>query len=220
MNQKSGRILAVAFDLDGLMVNTEDIYDDVLGKVLGKRGREFNLELKLKLMGLTAQDAFAVLKDHCGLDEPVEILGLEVKSTFVNEVQHRAKAMEGLAELLAFIDHTGLRRCVATSSPRQLAEATLQSVGLTGFEFVLTGDDVEQGKPNPEIYLKAAAQFGVDPKNMLALEDSLNGSLAAVRSGALTVVIPGEHSLGQDFSHAAEVLSSLADSELRRILAE
>ena len=74
------------------------------------------------------------------------------------------------------------------------------------------------GKPDPEIYLKAAARIGVPPRDVLVLEDSQNGCRAAAAAGAFTVAVPGEHSRGHDFSVAALVIDSLADRRLYKIL--
>ena len=77
---------------------------------------------------------------------------------------------------------------------------------------MLTSEDVQEGKPHPEIYLLAAATHQVDPAEMLVLEDSVLGSQAGVASGAVTVAVPGRHSLGMDYGHVEHVASSLADS--------
>jgi beta-phosphoglucomutase-like phosphatase (HAD superfamily) len=83
----------------------------------------------------------------------------------------------------------------------------------------LTGDDVKQGKPHPEMYLTAAKRLSIAPAQMLVLEDSQNGCAAAVASGAVTVAIPSEHTADQDFSGAWLVAQSLADKRLHELIA-
>ena len=86
------------------------------------------------------------------------------------------------------------------------------------FQFILTSDDIVDGKPHPEIYLKAAERFGLPPADLLVLEDSQNGCRAAVAAGTFAVAVPGGHSRRQDFSGASLVLESLADRRLYEVL--
>ncbi len=214
-------IRAVAFDLDGLMVNTEDIYDDVLDRFLNRRGKSFSLALKLDMMGLIARDAFEVLKTRFQLDENLDDIQAEVETTFGELLPGRIKPTTGLHVLFAVLDGLQIPRAVVTSSPRKLAHLALKSAGIeANFRFVLTGDDVDRGKPDPQIYALAIREFGEDPGQVMALEDSYNGSLAATRSGAFTVVIPGHHSQDQDFSHAHLIARQLDDRRILDLLAK
>ena len=120
--------------------------------------------------------------------------------------------MPGLETLLQKLESKGIPKIVATSSHRKFANRNLAQFELTHrFEFVLTSEDVSQGKPHPEIYLAAAEKLGVAPKNLLVLEDSKTGSTAAAASGAFTVAVPTEHSVGLDFSHVHHVSNRLDD---------
>ncbi|MEC7977855.1 MAG: HAD family hydrolase, partial [Planctomycetota bacterium] len=82
------------------------------------------------------------------------------------------------------------------------------------FEFLVCGEDVERGKPAPDIYLKAAEKLGVPPHQILALEDSHTGSRAAVAAGFHTIAVPGEHSADQDFSHVVFVAQRIDDPRI------
>ena len=113
------------------------------------------------------------------------------------------------------MEAAGIPKAIATSSCRELADACLTPFDLRGDSaFVLTSEDIVRGKPDPEVYLAAAARFGVQPAEMLVLEDSQNGCRAAAAAGAFTVAVPGEHSRQQDFSVASLVVGSLADARL------
>lgn len=201
------------------MVNTEEIYDTILDEFLQKRGHRFDLELKRSMMGLKAEDAIEVLNARFELSESHAEIRSEVENLFQKHLATMLKPMDGLRQLLELVDRLNLPRGVATSSPRSLALLSLKLAQIeSGFQFVLTGDDVTNGKPDPEMYLMAAQRFGVQPHEMMVLEDSRTGSLAAARAGALTIAIPGQHSEGLDFSHADQVLSSLNSPEIRQIL--
>ncbi len=82
------------------------------------------------------------------------------------------------------------------------------------FAFTLTAEDIVQGKPHPEVYLKAAERFAIEPGQMLVLEDSQTGVRAAAAAGALVVAVPGQHSRNQDFHEATLVIDGLSDPRL------
>jgi HAD superfamily hydrolase (TIGR01509 family) len=108
---------------------------------------------------------------------------------------------------------------VATSSARRYLETILQRFNLLErFHFTLTAEDVTHGKPHPEIYLKAAERLQVAPQEMLVLEDSHAGSLAAAKAGAVVISVPNEHSRFQDFSHAVAIATRLDDACVLQLL--
>ncbi len=107
------------------------------------------------------------------------------------------------------------RKAIATSSVRAFTERVLGQFNLAPrFKFILTAEDVSEGKPHPEIYLKAAARLNVEPRQMMVLEDSYNGCQAAITAGAFTVAVPGGQSRSQDFSSASLVADTLADPRI------
>jgi len=208
----NSRIRAVVFDMDGLMFNTEDLYNIVGERLLQKRGQRFTNELKLAMMGLPGPQAFEVMRSRCGLSDSVESLKQETDEIFVDLLPKEIQKMPGLDSLLQLVEQQKLPKAVATSSQRKFATRALGFFDLEPrFEFVLTGDDVERGKPNPDVYLLAAKNLSVEPQQMLVLEDSLIGSRAAKAAGAITIAVPTHHSADCDFSHVDHVASSLAD---------
>ncbi len=203
------------------MVNTEDIYDEVLETFLGRRGFAFTLDLKLAMMGLTARDAFGVLSQRFGLEQELDVIQHEVERIFFELIPQKIRTMEGLFSLFEQIDQRSIPRVVVTSSPRKLANWAMKFAGIErNFQFVLTGDDIERGKPDPQIYQLAMQKLNVAPTQLMVFEDSYNGSLAAARAGAFTIAVPGRHSVNQDFSHADLVVSSLQDQRIFDLLVE
>jgi HAD superfamily hydrolase (TIGR01509 family) len=210
------RIRAVTFDMDGLMFNTEDLYDEVTTIVLSRRGKQYTLEHKLSMMGLPGPKAFEVLSTRLMLNDAYEIFQSEMDAVFADILSAKIQKMPGLDELLQILEEKQIPKAVATSSHRQFAETALGIFDLIGrFEFILCGEDVLHGKPHPEIYLTSAQRLRVAVNEMLAFEDSLHGSRAASASGAYTVAIPTSHSRGLDFSHAHLIADSLADPRVR-----
>lgn len=209
------RIQAVTFDMDGLMFNTEDLYDEVTSVVLARRGKEYTLSQKLKMMGLPGPKAYAVLQSELGLEDSYRDFQGEIDEVFADVLPVKIEKMPGLDQLLSLLETKAIPKAVATSSHRKFAATALGKFGLIErFEFVLCGCDVTHGKPHPEIYLTAASRLKVRPENMLALEDSVNGSRAAVAAGAFTIAIPTSHSRDQNFGHVQRVVQSLHDEAL------
>ncbi|TWT36253.1 Phosphorylated carbohydrates phosphatase [Posidoniimonas corsicana] len=211
-------IRAVAFDMDGTMANSEDVYEHVGTETLRRRGHEFTDELRHRMMGQPAAQALAVMIAHHGLSDTVEALEAEGEELFWEIAHTILKPMPGVEQIIAEVDRAGLPRCVVTSGSRRYAERILGEVGLTGFQFYITADDVKHGKPHPEPYLQAAERFGVEPAELLVLEDSANGCKAGVAAGAVTVALPNHHTAGHDFTGAALVADTLADPGIRNLL--
>jgi HAD superfamily hydrolase (TIGR01509 family) len=210
---------AVVFDLDGLMVNTEDLYQDVGGEMLRRRGKLFDAELLDAMMGRPADVALKIMIDWHALDATIEELASETDELFENLLDERLAVMPGLLPLLARLEAARLPKAIATSSGPDFVSRVLSKFDLARrFQFILTCDDIAQGKPHPEIYLLAARRFGLQPSELLVLEDSQNGCRAAIAAGTVAVAVPGGHSHRHDFSGAALVAESLADARLWALL--
>jgi len=210
MNKQTPKIKAVVLDMDGTMFNSEHIYNAVLETMLQKRGQIFTNDLKMKMMGLPGPEAFRVMKTDCELSDSIQSLSVEAHDIFFRLMPGRIQMMPGLTELLAHIENAGLPKAIATSSTTRLTRAALETFDLVPrFEFFITGDDVTDGKPHPEVYLTAAKRLNVAPTEMLVLEDSVTGSRAAAASGAFTIAIPEPHSSGGDFSHVDLIVDRL-----------
>jgi HAD superfamily hydrolase (TIGR01509 family) len=189
------RPLAVVFDLDGLMFDTEALFAKVIADMLEARGKPSNPGIMRAMIGRRAVDAGDAFRQLSGLQEPKDALMAEARIRFHDEVETAVHPTPGLFALLQHLAAIGLPRAVATSSRRSYAEALIGRHGLLEhFSFLLTSEDVLQGKPDPEIYRKAADRFGVSSGSMLVLEDSAAGISAAKGAGAFAVGVPHAHS--------------------------
>ncbi len=210
---------AVVFDLDGLMFNTEDLYQDVGTEMLRRRGKTFDAELLDGMMGRPANAALQLMIDYHGLKCTVSELMAETDSIFATLLEDRLQQMPGLGGLLMALEQAGIPKAIATSSGPAFVRRVLDHFQLAHrFEFFLTCDDVRDSKPHPEIYLLAAERLGISPTDMLVLEDSQNGCRAAVAAGAVVVAVPSGHSLRHQFPDAALIAESLADPRLYKLL--
>lgn len=212
-------IQAAVFDLDGLLVNTEELYQHVGSELLRRRGKTFGPDLLDAMMGRPPAVSLAIMIEWHGLADTVETLAAETGAIFAGLLDERLEPMPGAMDLVDTLAGRGLPRAVATSSGPAFAHDVLGRVGLLDrFAFVLTSADVVNGKPDPEIYLAAAARLGVDPAAMIVFEDSHNGCRAAVAAGAVVVAVPGGHSRRHDFTGARLVADSLADPRIAGLL--
>lgn len=210
---------AVAFDMDGLMVNTEELFFEVGQTILRRRGREFTDTLRRSMMGLPGPKALELMISTEQLSDTVAVLAAESEEVFAGMLPHRLRPLTGLLDLLDALDAHSIPRCVATSSSLRFAREVLAGISvLDRVDFVITAEHVPNGKPHPDIYLGAADKLGVAAQSMIVFEDSHHGSRAGVAAGACTVAVPGDHSRHHDFSGVCFVADSLADVRIRQLL--
>ncbi|MDR1925870.1 MAG: HAD family phosphatase [Planctomycetaceae bacterium] len=209
------KIRAVAFDMDGLMFDTESVYWKSASALLGRRGDEYTDDLCNSVMGCPPQYCFELFKKTFSYSESWQELQKESEELFLEFLKEGFSAMPGLFELLDFLELRAVSKCICTSSSRRVVSAVLSSYGVEGrFEFVLTAEDIVRGKPEPEIYLKAAANFGIKSDELLVLEDSVAGCNAAYASNAFPVVVLAEHNKSGNFENAKLIVNSLNAPEI------
>jgi HAD superfamily hydrolase (TIGR01509 family) len=184
-------IEAVVFDMDGLILDTETIYREVMMEAAGAHGAELPDAVFLAMVGLPADSSRLVALDHFGDDFPYEPWIGRVSDLAHARLADGAPLKAGVVELLDRLDMLGLPRAIATSSSRAGVERHLQPAGLLDrFNAVVAAGDYVRGKPHPDPFLAAAAHLGVRPEQCLALEDSHNGVRAAHAAGMMTVMVP------------------------------
>lgn len=195
--------LAILSDMDGLLLDTEAIskrsFDDVAKRYDLRNGDEIFMHL-IGLNQAAHQKIFAQLLPK-NID--AERYDAEWKQRFLEYLQHDVPLKGGVVNFLNTLRAKEIPAAVGTSSSRQKAENFLKRAGIRDyFITVIGGDDVQHGKPHPDIYLKAAAAIGVAIEDCLVLEDSNNGVLSAVRAGARVIQIP-------DLSPPSDEISAL-----------
>lgn len=182
----------VIFDMDGLMFDTERIYYKAWQEAAKAYGYEITWEIYKQIVARNSRYIEKVLKQIWGNDFPYKAV-CEKKRTLADTqvetegIQHK----EGLLELLDNLDQKGIQKVVATSSMREKAIHYLTLGGIKDrFDWIICGCDVEESKPNPEIFLKAAAHLGIAPVDCMVLEDSKLGIKAAKAAEMTGVLVP------------------------------
>ena len=212
-------IRGVMFDLDGLMFDTEVLYQEVGRTILARRDREFTAELLDQMMGRQSAKALQIMIDYHALDITVSELASESMEVMRELLSTRLNPMPGLLALLDALEAAEMPKAIATGSTRDFLDHVLELSNLTSrFRFTLSGDDLEHGKPAPDIYLLASEKLGFPPEQVLVLEDSQLGCQAAVASGTYTVAVPSGHSHSHQFPGAKFIADTLEDKRIYQAL--
>lgn len=202
--------VAIIFDMDGLMVDTEPLARQAWDATLAPYGRQLDDVVYNRMIGhRTDASARMVLEVYALPLTAVELV--RRKQALMLEIcADGVPVMPGLVELHAAIAKRELSWGVATSSPRTQAEAVLRQLGLReACGAIAAGDEVAHGKPAPDIYLLASERLHVAPARCLALEDSGPGCLAAHRAGMMVAAVPHAATASADFTAADVVYASL-----------
>lgn len=186
-------IKAVIFDMDGLMFDTERLWDTLWEPSCRALGLEMPQDLEAFFTGGRGL-AGVKLNEHIQKFFPQADPQVIVEKIWELAEQRFAQGVPckpGLAELLETLEEKKLPRIVASSSPRALIQKNLETTGMARyFDQVVCGADVRHSKPAPDIFLEAARRLGVDIRDCLVLEDSFNGVRAGHAAGAVTVMVP------------------------------
>jgi HAD superfamily hydrolase (TIGR01509 family) len=190
-------IRALIFDMDGLLVDSEPLAARALEEFLRLHDRELRPELLGRTIGRRLPEAIALLAETYELATPVEELTRTYDQLRLAALRGNLRPMPGAAALLTFARQAGLRLALATSSLRTHADLSLAETKLAGlFDAEATGDEVERGKPAPDIFLLAAARLGVEPADCVVLEDAPAGIAAAAAAGMRRLWVPNPATRG------------------------
>ena len=205
-------IRAVVFDLDGVLIDSEQVWDDVREALAHERGGRWHEGAQRDMMGMSSPEWSRYMHERIGLAEPPE----EINRIVVERMLERYA--EGPPWLPGAID--AVRRLaadfvlgLASSSNRELIDRVLEAGGIAGcFRATASSEEVAAGKPAPDVYLEVACRLGVDPHDCTAIEDSHNGIRSAKAAGMRCVAIPNAHfPPGEATAEADAVVASLAE---------
>lgn len=210
---------ALIFDFDGLILDTEGPIYRSWKEVYEAHGVALPFELWVKTIGSSNQ-AFHPqhhLEEKLGRELPQDVLDRRVDRRV--ELVLAQPLLPGVADLVEAARAAGLKAGVASSSSRDWVDGHLQRLGIRDrFDCLCTRDDVEQVKPEPDLYLAALDCLGVAAVEAVAIEDSPNGITAAKRAGLRCVAVPNPITAGLDLSQADVRLTSLAEVTLPQLL--
>lgn len=194
------------------MIDTERLYFEVERIMARKFGKEVKDETLWKMMGRKPLEAITVFAEDLELDiSPKKLLEIR-DELFVKKLVNEVEPMPGLFDILNILKGK-VKMAIATGSPQKFLKIVLDKLKIESyFDVFVTSDEVEKGKPDPEVYNTAVKRLKVAPFECVVLEDSSNGALAAVRAGCYTIAVPTVYTNKQDFSFVNYVAKDLKDA--------
>ena len=183
-------IQAVVFDLDGVLIQSEEVWDSVRERYVVERGGRYDEEVQRAMMGMSAPEWSRYLRDEAGVPEEPEAINRDVVELMLEAYRRELPLLPGAQETVRRIAAT-FRLALASSSNREIFEEVLDLAGLEDcFQATVSSEEVARGKPAPDVYLEAARRLGVEPELCAAVEDSHAGIRSAKTAGMRVLAIP------------------------------
>ncbi|MGN1398593.1 MAG: HAD family hydrolase [Erysipelotrichaceae bacterium] len=208
-------VKGVIFDFDGVIVESEPLFLDSIIMYLRQFNIETNYDDLTYLLGMVMDDIVVELKNRYALADDIATISKETAEVYESiKSLDRFSLINGVKEFLDKCQRMGIKMCVASSSSMDYLLMLIRHFGLEGyFEFVLTGDDFEKCKPDPQIYNTAAARLAIDKNELIIIEDAYNGILAAKRANIFTYGLKASV-IKQDTSLADKQINGYYEIEL------
>lgn len=212
-NKATTMIKAVIFDLDGTLIDTEQLGYNIFKQAALLLDLHLPDSVYFSMIGLTKRDSAKLLRTSIPdiSDEKLDLLGVTYDDLYAKSIHSSVPLRPGAIEALEFVQKSNLRCSLATSSSRRLMKHKVTTTDIEKyFDHICTGDEVTNGKPSPEIFEKAVNCLGLDPSHCLVVEDSEAGVISATRAGLATVLVQGIAPIHTDVKSLAFMhLSSL-----------
>jgi HAD superfamily hydrolase (TIGR01509 family) len=183
-------IEAVVFDMDGLLIQTEELWDEVRETLARERGGSYGPENQRTMMGMSSPEWSRYMHETVGLPESPDEIAAEVVRRMAAGYREHLPLIEGAADAVRRLaDRWPLG--LASSSNRPLIDLALELSGLAPlFQTTVSSEEVARGKPSPDVYLEAARRLGVAPERIAAVEDSHSGIRSARAAGMRVIAVP------------------------------
>jgi HAD superfamily hydrolase (TIGR01509 family) len=208
----AGQIIAVVFDMDGVLVDTEHLWDEVREQLTAEWGGRYTPEAQEAMMGMSSGEWSRYLHETVGLRESPARINTEVVRRMLERYETDLPVIPGAVDAVRRLADAELRLALASSSNRVLIDAVLRRLELTPFFAVtVSSEEVARGKPAPDVYLEAARRLGVPPEECAAIEDSASGIRAAHAAGMRVIAYPNRHypPSAESLGLASDVIDSL-----------
>ena len=183
---------AVVFDLDGVLVQSEELWDAARRELAEEHGVEWPDDATDAMMGMSSKEWSRYMHDEVGVSDPPEEINGKVLAWVEKRYREDLPWIPGAREAVRRIGER-LQLGLATSSNREIIDIVVEVGGFEDLlEVTVSSEEVERGKPAPDVYLEATRRMGVDPAATAAVEDSTNGLLAAKAAGMRVIAIPND----------------------------
>lgn len=204
---------AFIFDMDGVIIDSEPIHFEVDIQTMSYLGHDISKEDLEKYVGTTNPAMWQSIRQEYNLLQTVEEIIEYQSAKKISTLRGlEIEPIEGIKELIINLKEYDIPVAIASSSPRGFIEEVLSKLGMENdFDCVVSGEEVAQGKPAPDVYIEAARQLGVDVKRCLVLEDSRNGIIAAKAAGMRCIGFVNPNSGNQDLSKADYIVEDIRE---------
>ena len=183
----------VVFDLDGVVVDSEQVWDDVREQLANERGGNWHDGAQAAMMGMSSPEWSAYMHEEIGLSESPQEINDEVVRRMLDRYAERLPLIDGAVDAVRRLGGE-FTLGVASSSNRPLIASVLEHAGIAdAFDAVVSSEEVERGKPAPDVYLEAIRRLRTEPSRTAAVEDSSNGIRAAHAAGMRVIALPNSH---------------------------
>jgi HAD superfamily hydrolase (TIGR01509 family) len=211
---------AFLFDMDGVIIDSEPLHFDVDIRVMAHLGAVITQADLEPYVGMTNPAMWKAIREQYGFTHSVEeIIAYQLKDKLQELEKLETVPIEGIRELLEELKSQGIAIGLASSSPRVFIEAVLGKFGISDyFGCIISGEEVPQGKPAPDVYLEAAAALGVQPADCVVLEDSRNGVRAAKAAGMRAIGFRNPNSGNQDLSEADMAVDKISEIKIAGLM--
>lgn len=212
-------IKAVIFDMDGVLVDTEPLADLHFPKYLKRFGVTLPKDYLEQFRGSTSRVFWTKTRQSFKLTQSIEYLMEDARKSYLKFIKaSNLKSIAGIKDFIKTLTQNSFKVAVASSASSKRIETILGLVDLEEiFEIKVSGDDIKNAKPHPEVYLLTAKLLGIKPPDCLVIEDSTNGILSAKSAGMKVVGFSGMSHNIQDLSKADLVIKSFNDLTLETI---
>lgn len=204
---------AVIFDMDGVIIDSEPVYNGIHEKMLRDFGVKEILDVPEDYTGMTNSAVFKIVREKYNLKHTVEEISAYQLKVILEEFSRlEDEPIDGIRDLLALLKEQQIKTAIASSSARKLIETVVKKFNIMAFfDVIVSGEEVPAGKPAPDVFLEAARQLHVSPEDCLVIEDSKNGTIAAKAAGMSCIGFKNPNSGNQDLSRADNVVLSIRD---------
>lgn len=203
--------VAVVFDLDGVIIDSEQVWDEVRKEYVLERGGRWHEGAQAAMMGMSSVEWSRYVHEELGVPEPPERVNEEMVRRMLDRYRKDLPLIPGAVDAVRRLA-ADFELAVASSSNRPLIEVVLETAGIADcFTMTVSSEEVARGKPAPDVYLEASRLLGVEPGDCAAVEDSANGIRAAKAAGMRVLAFPNPHYPPRDALALADVVLESLD---------